>query len=52
MRHHPEEVLNRAGIDTGLDLDGLIETGRWVGEQLGKAAPSALTRAGVFPTAA
>ncbi len=42
-------MLNRAGIETGLDLDGLIETGRWIGEQLGKAAPSALTRAGVFP---
>ena len=45
-------MLNRAGIDTGLDLDGLIETGRWIGDQLGKAAPSALTRAGVFPAAA
>jgi hydroxymethylglutaryl-CoA lyase len=42
-------MLNRAGIETGLDLDGLIETGRWVGERLGKAAPSALTRAGGFP---
>jgi hydroxymethylglutaryl-CoA lyase len=42
-------MLERAGIETGLDLTGLIETGRWIGEQLGKAAPSALTRAGVFP---
>jgi hydroxymethylglutaryl-CoA lyase len=42
-------MLNRAGVETGLDLDGLIETGRWIGERLGKAAPSALTRAGVFP---
>ena len=42
-------MLERAGIETGLDLDGLIETGRWIGERLGKAAPSALTRAGVFP---
>jgi hydroxymethylglutaryl-CoA lyase len=45
-------MLNRAGIETGLDLDGLIATGVWIGEQLGKAAPSALTRAGVFPAAA
>jgi hydroxymethylglutaryl-CoA lyase len=45
-------MLNRAGFDTGLDLDRLIETGRWIGERLGKAAPSALTRAGVFPAAA
>ena len=42
-------MLNRAGIETGLDLDRLIVTGRWIGQQLGKAAPSALTRAGVFP---
>jgi hydroxymethylglutaryl-CoA lyase len=42
-------MLNRAGVETGLDLDRLIETGRWIGEKLGKAAPSALTRAGVFP---
>jgi hydroxymethylglutaryl-CoA lyase len=42
-------MLERAGIETGLDLDGLIEAGRWIGERLGKAAPSALTRAGVFP---
>ena len=42
-------MLERAGIDTGLDLAGLIETGRWIGDRLGKAAPSALTRAGGFP---
>jgi hydroxymethylglutaryl-CoA lyase len=44
-------MLNRAGIETGLDLDQLIATGTWIGEQLGKAAPSALTRAGGFPPA-
>jgi hydroxymethylglutaryl-CoA lyase len=45
-------MLNRAGFETGLDLDRLIETGRWIGDRLGKAAPSALTRAGVFPPVA
>jgi hydroxymethylglutaryl-CoA lyase len=45
-------MLDRAGIETGLDLGGLIETGRWIGVQLGKSAPSALTRAGVFPATA
>jgi hydroxymethylglutaryl-CoA lyase len=45
-------MLERAGVGTGLDLDGLIETGHWIGEQLGKTAPSALTRAGVFPARA
>ena len=42
-------MLNRAGVETGLDLDRLIDTGRWVADKLGKAPPSALTRAGVFP---
>jgi hydroxymethylglutaryl-CoA lyase len=45
-------MLERAGIETGLDLDRLIATGTWIGEQLGKPAPSALTRAGVFPARA
>jgi hydroxymethylglutaryl-CoA lyase len=43
-------MLERGGIDTGLDLGRLIETARWVGEKLGKPPPSALTRAGVFPS--
>jgi hydroxymethylglutaryl-CoA lyase len=42
-------MLERAGIETGLDLSRLIETGRWIGDRLGKDAPSALTRAGPFP---
>ena len=42
-------MLNRAGIETGLDLDRLIETGLWISDKLGKVPPSALTRAGVFP---
>lgn len=42
-------MLHRAGYQTGLDLDGLIETGRWVCEKLGKTAPSALSKAGGFP---
>ncbi|MGZ8364414.1 MAG: hydroxymethylglutaryl-CoA lyase [Caulobacteraceae bacterium] len=42
-------MLERGGVDTGLDLDGLIETARWIGGHLGKPAPSALSRAGGFP---
>jgi hydroxymethylglutaryl-CoA lyase len=42
-------MLGRAGIETGVDLDGLIAAGLWVGERLGKTPPSALTRAGGFP---
>lgn len=43
-------MLDRAGYESGLDLDRLIETGRWIGQRLGKDAPSALTRAGGFPS--
>jgi hydroxymethylglutaryl-CoA lyase len=42
-------MLSRAGFETGLDLDALIDTGRWISQVLGKAPPSALDRAGVFP---
>jgi hydroxymethylglutaryl-CoA lyase len=43
-------MLSRAGFETGYDLGGLIEAGRWVGERIGKAPVSALSRAGGFPT--
>jgi hydroxymethylglutaryl-CoA lyase len=42
-------MLERAGFETGYDLDGLIETGRWIGERIGKPPISALSRAGGFP---
>jgi hydroxymethylglutaryl-CoA lyase len=42
-------MLNRAGYETGYDLGALIETGRWIGERIGKPPVSALSRAGGFP---
>ncbi len=45
-------MLTRAGFDTGLDLEGLIETGRWIGEKIGKPPISSLSRAGNFPAPA
>jgi hydroxymethylglutaryl-CoA lyase len=42
-------MLERAGFQTGYDLDALIETARWIGAVLGRPAPSALSRAGGFP---
>jgi hydroxymethylglutaryl-CoA lyase len=42
-------MLNRAGYETGYDLQGLIDAGRWIGEKIGKAPVSALSRAGGFP---
>ena len=42
-------MLERAGFDTGYDLDALIDTARWIGEMIGRPAPSALSRAGGWP---
>jgi hydroxymethylglutaryl-CoA lyase len=42
-------MLHRAGYETGLDVAGLIEAGRWIGEKIGKPPVSALSRAGSFP---
>jgi hydroxymethylglutaryl-CoA lyase len=42
-------MLERAGFDTGYDLDALIATARWIGEKIGRPAPSALSRAGGWP---
>jgi len=42
-------MLSRAGFETGYDLGGLIETGRWIGDKIGKPPISALSRAGGFP---
>ncbi|MBV9994379.1 MAG: hydroxymethylglutaryl-CoA lyase [Caulobacteraceae bacterium] len=42
-------MLTRAGFSTGYDLGALVETGRWIGERIGKPPVSALSRAGAFP---
>ena len=42
-------MLHRAGFETGYDLDELIATARWIGERIGRPAPSALSRAGGWP---
>ena len=42
-------MLERGGFETGLDIDGLIEAGRWINASLGRAGASALSRAGRFP---
>ncbi|SJM65836.1 Hydroxymethylglutaryl-CoA lyase [Brevundimonas diminuta 3F5N] len=39
-------MLERGGYATGYDLDALIDTARWIGAQIGKPNPSALSRAG------
>ena len=42
-------MLSRMGIETGIQNDKLIETGEWIGEQLGHAVPAMIGKAGVFP---
>ena len=42
-------LLRGLGVDTGIDLESLIETSRWLGAQLGKELPGMVARAGDFP---
>jgi hydroxymethylglutaryl-CoA lyase len=44
-------MLERAGVDTGVSLERLIAAAEWLGEQLGRAVPGLLSRAGPFPSA-
>ncbi|GAC1676211.1 MAG: hydroxymethylglutaryl-CoA lyase [Candidatus Dormibacteraceae bacterium] len=43
-------LLRGLGVATGVDLDRLIETSRWLAGQLGKELPGMLARAGDFPS--
>ena len=42
-------LLRGLGVETGIDLDRLIETSQWLGNQLGKELPGMVARAGDFP---
>lgn len=42
-------LLQGAGVQTGVDLDALIDTGRWLQERLGRKVPGMLVQAGNFP---
>ncbi len=42
-------LLRGMGVDTGIDLDRLIECSAWLGGLLGKELPGMLARAGDFP---
>ena len=44
-------MLSRMGIETGVDLDATIATGRWLQQQFGRAVPGMLVKAGSFPGA-
>jgi hydroxymethylglutaryl-CoA lyase len=38
-------ALAGAGVETGVDLDALVETSVWMAEQLGRPSPSNVVRA-------
>ena len=42
-------VLEREGVATGIDLDGLVETARWLADTLGRPVPGRVQRAGRWP---
>jgi hydroxymethylglutaryl-CoA lyase len=42
-------LFQRSGYQSTIDLDRLIETAQWLGQQLGKTMPSMLSRAGGWP---
>lgn len=44
-------LLGRSGIETGIDLDRLLETGAWLQTALGRTTPGMLLKAGNFPGA-
>jgi len=44
-------LLERMGVRTGIDLERLIDTGRWLEAQLGRTVPGLLVKAGPFPGA-
>jgi hydroxymethylglutaryl-CoA lyase len=42
-------MLSRAGYDTGIDLNKLIDTANWLQERRGRVVPSMVSKAGGFP---
>jgi hydroxymethylglutaryl-CoA lyase len=45
-------MLDRAGVETGMDLGKLIETSQWLGGVMNKQLPGMVARAPAFPKAA
>lgn len=41
-------MLSRSGFETGIDLDKLIDTARWLQEQRGRPVPGMVAKAGGF----
>ncbi len=42
-------MLNRGGIETGVDLAALMDTCSWMNDVVGRQLPAMVSRAGGFP---
>ena len=42
-------MLNRSGIETGVDLGKIVNNSEWLESQLGRAVPAMVPKAGIFP---
>jgi hydroxymethylglutaryl-CoA lyase len=42
-------MLDRMGVETGVDLARIIEASNWIEEQLGRTVPGMVAKAGMFP---
>lgn len=42
-------MLSRSGVDTGVDLNKLVDTAGWLQQTLGRTVPGMLVKAGIFP---
>jgi len=43
-------MIERMGLDTGISIEGIMETARWLEGPLETRMPAMVTRAGLFPT--
>ena len=42
-------MLNRSGVETGVDLNHVVENSEWLESKLGRAVPAMVPKAGIFP---
>ena len=45
-------MLQRMGVETGISIEKIISTAKWLEGPLGSAMPAMVSRAGLFPPAA
>jgi len=45
-------LLDRSGVETGVNLEAIIETTHWLEDRLGRGVPAMLPKAGIFPQVA